>query len=96
MNEPDKAIAMRKITSSITVPGHFSNVDAYEIYVRIAPIRYDEMDHAGSLQRAEHRGMPYGTVAYMSTVAQSESGAWLSVLRQMLRSIVCEMFGLDL
>jgi hypothetical protein len=98
MSQKGKAIQMRQLRPmGLESPGRLTNVDVYEIYVRITPVRYYEMAGVeGEITRAERRGESFGCVSYVAEVCSTESGALLAMIRQMLRQIVEGFFGVNL
>lgn len=90
MNPPDKAIAMHQLRPmGLSAPGRLSDVDSYEIYVRITPIRfYDVTGTDGSVERAEKRGESFGCASWVAQVHSKESGLLLHLIRQMLYQVV--------
>lgn len=83
--------------TSLTVPERLSDVDLYEVYVRITPIRYYDMPAGdGDVQRAERRGESYGSVAYVTRFHDKEAGAFLHIIRALLYHAIEGFFGVRL
>lgn len=92
--EPEKVLKVREPNAlrfpTVNVPGRFRDTDIIEIRVTLTPLRWHEASE-------QHRpaGEMAGSQVQIVQLEARDSRAVFSIIRQLLRGLIAEFFGLQ-